>query len=95
MFDLLLTLPTRRWFSRVVVEGCSLSKAGAFGDQQEDDDSEVSPSSEEEDVVKSPGQTFYVGNGKVKLLERGMEQYVEMVERKLQKRERLAARAGT
>ncbi|KAI0091739.1 P-loop containing nucleoside triphosphate hydrolase protein [Irpex rosettiformis] len=85
-----------RWFSRVVVEGFSLSQAGAFGDHQDnDDESDASSSSEDEDFVKSPGQTFYVGNGKVKLLERGMEQYVELVERKLQKRERLAARAGT
>ena len=91
----MLTLFTYRWFSRVVVEGCSLSKAGAFGDQQDGDESNVSSSSEDDDTVKTPGQTFYVGNGKVKLLERGMEQYVEMVERKLQKRERLAARAGT
>ncbi|KAI0761905.1 P-loop containing nucleoside triphosphate hydrolase protein [Irpex lacteus] len=84
-----------RWFSRVVVEGCSLSKAGAFGDQEGEDDESDGSSTEDEDIIKSPGQTFYVGNGKVKLLERGMEQYVELVERKLQKRERLAARSGT
>lgn len=83
------------WFSRVVVEGCSLSRAGAFGDQQDEDDKSDGSLTEEEDIVKSPGQTFYVGNGKVKLLERGMGQYVELVERKLQKRERLAARSGT
>lgn len=78
-----------------MVEGCSLSKAGAFGDQQDEDNESDGSSTEDEDIVKSPGLTFYVGNGKVKLLERGMEQYVELVERKLQKRERLAARART
>lgn len=73
-----------------MVEGCSLSSAGAFGDG-EDDASDVSSSENEEDFdEKRPGQTFYVGNGKVKLLERGMEQYVQMVERKLQKRQRAA-----
>lgn len=78
-----------------MVEGCSLSSAGAFGDVEEET-SDVSSDEDDDDddaVNRSPGQTFFVGNGKVKLLERGMEQYVEMVERKLQKRQRLAEQA--
>ncbi|KAI0704339.1 P-loop containing nucleoside triphosphate hydrolase protein [Cytidiella melzeri] len=81
-----------RWFSRVVCEGFSLSSAGAFGESGDDPSDETSSSSDDDKLDnKKPGQTFYVGNGKVKLLERGMEQYVEIVERKMKKRERIAA----
>ncbi|KAI0343208.1 P-loop containing nucleoside triphosphate hydrolase protein [Trametopsis cervina] len=85
-----------RWFSRVIIEGCSLSSAGAFGDGEEDpSDVSSSESDDDPDGNKKQGQTFYVGNGKVKLLDRGMQQYIEMVERKLQKRQRLAQNAKT
>lgn len=80
-----------RWFSRVVVERCSLSSAGAFGEDEEDPDDTSGSSSDDDDDgndASHRGQTFYVGKGTIKLLENGMKQYVEMVERRLRKKQR-------
>ncbi|EIM83035.1 P-loop containing nucleoside triphosphate hydrolase protein [Stereum hirsutum FP-91666 SS1] len=80
-----------RWFSRVVVEGCSLASAGAFGEDEEDPDDISDASSDDDDDgnhAGNRGQTYYVGIGTIKLLENGMKQYVEMVERRLRKKQR-------
>jgi ATP-binding cassette subfamily F protein 3 len=78
-----------RWFSRVVVEGAKyrelrLEQAGEDGSDDGNEDS----SADDEDSAKPPGKTYWVGNGQVKELRRGMAQYVEAVERKLAKREK-------
>lgn len=90
-------MPVTRWFSRVVVEGYSLSSAGAFGQDEEDPDASSDESSidegEEGSGVGARGQTFFLGKGTIKLLENGMGQYVGMVERKLSKRQK-AERQG-
>ncbi|KAJ7223921.1 P-loop containing nucleoside triphosphate hydrolase protein [Mycena rebaudengoi] len=73
-----------RWFSRVVIEGESLRHAAP-----EDDESDVPSSDEEEDGDGSPpGKTYRVGGGKLKLLEKGMAEYVGYVERKLARKKR-------
>ncbi|KAF7355682.1 Iron complex transport system ATP-binding protein [Mycena sanguinolenta] len=71
-----------RWFSRVVIEGESLRQA-----TQVDDASDES-SSEEEDDATPPGKTYRVGGGKLKLMEKGMAQYVGIIERRLAKKKR-------
>ncbi len=84
-----------RWFSRVVVEGSSLSAAGAVGDDAEDD--EDLSSSEDDEEGQHPGKigrTYRVGGGKVKLLENDMVQYVNMVERRLEKRRAAETKLG-
>ncbi|KAF7302027.1 Iron complex transport system ATP-binding protein [Mycena indigotica] len=72
-----------RWFSRVIIERESLRHAEPEDSEGEDDPS----SSEEEDDVSVkqsfPGKTYRVGGGKLKEMERGMAQYVALVERKL------------
>ncbi|KAH8102112.1 P-loop containing nucleoside triphosphate hydrolase protein [Cristinia sonorae] len=85
-----------RWFSRVVIEGHSLSSAGAFGDDQEDDESDVSASEDEdEEGAGGPlGVTYYVGKGTIKKMEGGMGEYVKMVERRLERRAKKAAKGG-
>ncbi|KAJ6539742.1 P-loop containing nucleoside triphosphate hydrolase protein [Mycena capillaripes] len=72
-----------RWFSRVVIEGESLRHAAP------DDDASDDPSSEEdEEDITPPGKTYRVGGGKLKLMDKGMAQYVAFVERKLAKKKR-------
>ncbi|KAJ7498543.1 P-loop containing nucleoside triphosphate hydrolase protein [Mycena latifolia] len=72
-----------RWFSRVVIEGESLRHATA-----DDEDATDDSSSDEDDVTTPPGKTYRVGGGKLKLMERGMAQYVALVERKLARKKR-------
>ncbi|KAL8277263.1 hypothetical protein RQP46_010332 [Phenoliferia psychrophenolica] len=76
-----------RWFSRIVVEGES-PRALLLADA--DDSSDDGGSSSDEDEAsgsgKKVGQTWRVGAGKIKLMEKGMVQYVGIVERKLEKR---------
>ncbi|KAJ6561577.1 P-loop containing nucleoside triphosphate hydrolase protein [Mycena vulgaris] len=72
-----------RWFSRVVIEGESLRHA-----TQDDEESDDSSSEDEDDVTTPPGKTYRVGGGKLKLLEKGMAQYVAFVERKLARKKR-------
>ncbi|BGP31559.1 hypothetical protein JCM10296v2_003331 [Rhodotorula toruloides] len=72
-----------RWFSRVVVEGETFQAALGIEDEEEED--EESSDSEEESAAKR-GQTFRVGRGGIKLMEKGMAGYVASVERKLAKR---------
>ncbi|KAJ7437118.1 P-loop containing nucleoside triphosphate hydrolase protein [Mycena galericulata] len=72
-----------RWFSRVVIEGESLRHAA-----QDDDVSEDSSSEDEDDPTTPPGKTYRVGGGKLRLMEKGMAQYVAFVERKLAKKKR-------
>jgi len=83
-----------RWFSRVIIEGHSLSSAGAFGDDQEEEEEDLSSSEDEDesaaDASQAPGATYHVGKGAIKRLEGGMGEYVKMVERKLERRARKA-----
>ncbi|KAK7062089.1 iron complex transport system ATP-binding protein [Favolaschia claudopus] len=73
-----------RWFSRVVIEGESLRHAAP-----DDDESDVSSSDDEDEEDQAPpGKTYRVGGGKLKLMEKGMAQYVAFVERKLAKKKR-------
>ncbi|KAJ6515472.1 P-loop containing nucleoside triphosphate hydrolase protein [Mycena sanguinolenta] len=72
-----------RWFSRVVIEGESLRHA-----VQVDDVSDESSSEEEEDDATPPGKTYRVGGAKLKLMDKGMAQYVGIIERKLAKKKR-------
>ncbi|KAJ7126423.1 P-loop containing nucleoside triphosphate hydrolase protein [Mycena crocata] len=72
-----------RWFSRVVIEGQSLRHA-----RPDDDISDDSSSDEEDDETTPPGKTYRVGGGKLKLMEKGMAQYVALVERKLARKKR-------
>ncbi|KAJ7129275.1 P-loop containing nucleoside triphosphate hydrolase protein [Mycena epipterygia] len=72
-----------RWFSRVVIEGESLRHATP------DDESDDSSSDEDDDdTTTPPGKTYRVGGGKLKLMEKGMAQYVALVERKLARKKR-------
>lgn len=79
-----------RWLSRVVVEGESIRQAS--GVEDEDDGEESSESETEEE--KRKGATWRVGAGKIKLMEKGMQGYVGIVERKVARRERELAAAG-
>ncbi|KDQ27465.1 hypothetical protein PLEOSDRAFT_51211 [Pleurotus ostreatus PC15] len=79
-----------RWFSRAVVEGCSISSAQAFGDDEGDGTDISDEESDEENEGGQTGKTYMVSGGKVKLLENGMSQYVALVERKLERRKRAA-----
>jgi hypothetical protein len=56
-----------------------------------DDDGSIGSNSteEDEDSAKPLGKTYHVGNGQVRELPRGMVQYVEYVERKLAKAEKV------
>ncbi|KAJ7368722.1 P-loop containing nucleoside triphosphate hydrolase protein [Mycena albidolilacea] len=72
-----------RWFSRVVIEGESLRHAAP-----DDEVSDESSSEEEDDEAAPPGKTYRVGGGKLKLMEKGMTQYVGIVERKLARKKR-------
>ncbi|KAJ7831894.1 P-loop containing nucleoside triphosphate hydrolase protein [Mycena leptocephala] len=73
-----------RWFSRVVIEGESLRHAAPDDDASEDSSSEE----DEDDNDTPPGKTYRVGGGKLKLMEKGMAQYVGIVERKLARKKR-------
>ncbi|KAJ7167528.1 P-loop containing nucleoside triphosphate hydrolase protein [Mycena filopes] len=70
-----------RWFSRVVIEGESPRHAAPSDDA--DDSDEPSSSDEDDEGGSPPGKTYRVGGGKLKLMEKGMAQYVAFVERKL------------
>ncbi|KAJ7741040.1 P-loop containing nucleoside triphosphate hydrolase protein [Mycena metata] len=74
-----------RWFSRVVIEGESLRHAAPTDG---DDSDEPSSSDEDGDESTPPGKTYRVGGGKIKLMEKGMAQYVAFVERKLARKKR-------
>lgn len=75
-----------RWLSRVVVEGESLKVASGVEDAGSDDEDEQDSSEEDELGEAKKGATWRVGNGKIKLMEKGMQGYVAMVERKVAKR---------
>lgn len=75
--------PFCSWFSRVVIEGESLRHAAP-----DDEGSDESSSEEEDDEAAPPGKTYRVGGGKLKLMEKGMTQYVGIVERKLARKKR-------
>jgi ATP-binding cassette subfamily F protein 3 len=69
-----------------VIEGASPSHAY---DTEISDDSSLSSEEEDDDENSNAsrrGQTFRVGAGKVKLMEKGMQQYVSFVERKVERR---------
>ncbi|KAJ7853880.1 P-loop containing nucleoside triphosphate hydrolase protein [Mycena leptocephala] len=72
-----------RWFSRVVIEGESLRHAAP-----DDDASEDSSSEEDEDDDATAWEDVSCGRGKLKLMEKGMAQYVGIVERKLARKQR-------
>jgi len=71
------------------VEGCSLSSAKALGSADDEEDISDLSSDDDSDSGGQTGQTFHVGGGKVRLLNGGMSQYVQAVERKLAKRKKL------
>ena len=75
-----------------MIEGLSLSSAGAFGNDEEEEDSDASPSEDEDADPSSSvlGITYVVGGGAIKKLDGGMGQYVKMVERKLERRAKKA-----
>lgn len=70
-----------RFFSKIVIEGQSSRRALGLEDDSDDSDSE-------DEGVK--GATWRVGNGGIKLCEKGMDGYVGIVERRLARREREA-----
>lgn len=88
--SLLLLSDATSWFCRRVIEGASSREASTTFD---DSDSDLSSSSDE-DEARAKGVVYRVSKGKVKLMERGMDQYVELVEKGIAKRERLAAAAA-
>lgn len=77
-----------RWFSRIVVEGAS-PRALLLEEEDADDGEDESSSDDEESSVR-PGQTFRVGGGNIKKMEKGMLQYVGIVERRLERRRKAA-----
>jgi len=72
-----------RWFSKTVVEGLK-----PFSEDSDGSDSEVSSSSDEDDIGHNPGQTLLVARGKVAKLPGGMQEYENMVQRKLARQKR-------
>ncbi|CAK5275316.1 unnamed protein product [Mycena citricolor] len=77
-----------RWFSRVVVERVSLRQATGVEDDDDASDSESSDDGDGDGKGISPGKTYRVGGGKIKEMDKGMEQYVAFVERKLARLQR-------
>ena len=78
-------------------ESQNLLSNGTGGDVRHDpddgDDEDDDPSSDEDDEnAAPPGKTYRVGGGKLKLMEKGMAQYVAYVERKLAKQKREEAK---
>ena len=69
-----------------MIEGESLKHANP-----ENDASDESSSEEDEDGAPV-GKTYRVGGGKLKLMEKGMTQYVALVERKLAKKKKEEAK---
>lgn len=76
-------MPFRRWFSRVVVEGQSQRAITLESVPANISDDDEDLPTEEEGGQNTTGLTYRVGGGKVKLLEGGIVEYVETVERKL------------
>lgn len=87
-----------RWFNKVVIEGESPRAKSEIGGINQDDDETESESSADEDELeemggrregkraKKKGKTYQVNNGKVRLMEQGMDGYVKSVEKKMEKR---------
>ena len=75
-----------RWFSRCVIERESFRTASGIDDDEEDEEE----SSDEEESAGKKGLTYRVGNGGIKLCEKGMAGYVGIVERKIARRRREA-----
>ncbi|GAA6005938.1 hypothetical protein JCM11491_004066 [Sporobolomyces phaffii] len=76
-----------RWFSRCVVEGETFRAASGIEDEDEDDENEGDDSdSDGEGAGRKKGLTYRVGNGGIKLMEKGMQGYVGIVERKIARR---------
>ena len=69
-----------RHLSKIVIEGQSSREA--LGLEQDSDDSS------DEEEVDTRGTTYRVGNGGIRVCEKGMDGYVRTVEKKLAKRER-------
>ena len=68
-----------RWFNRVVIEG---EKANA---RSYDSDDAGSTDDDTNAMESRAGTTYRVGAGRVRPLPRGMEQYVALVEKRLEK----------
>lgn len=68
-----------------MVEGES-PRALLLQDADDDSDGESSSDDDDDGGMKKPGKTWRVGGGKIKLMEKGMGQYVGIVERKLERR---------
>ncbi|GAA5970859.1 hypothetical protein JCM3765_006106 [Sporobolomyces pararoseus] len=81
-----------RWFSRVVVERETFRTASGIDDEEEEEEEEDSDS--EGEGARKKGLTYRVGNGGIKLMEKGMAGYVGIVERKLARKLREQEAAG-
>ncbi|EJT98014.1 hypothetical protein DACRYDRAFT_5501 [Dacryopinax primogenitus] len=84
-----------RWFCKVVIELAPFrGRAGAGSDEDEDEEDEDEDEDEEgegeAEVGGKKGKVYRVWNGRVGLLEGGMEEYVTKVERGMTRRMRLA-----
>ncbi|KAK4701684.1 hypothetical protein P7C70_g4544, partial [Phenoliferia sp. Uapishka_3] len=69
-----------RWFSRIVIEGES-PRALLMQDVDDSSDGEASSEDEESGGGRKPGQTWRVGGGKLKLMEKGMGHSDEKVKK--------------
>lgn len=92
ILDPLSPLPS--WFCRRVIEGATLREAAASLD--DDGDLSADSSSSDDDAASALpfGKVFRVQNAKVRLMEGGMSEYVEKVDRALAKKALLAEAAG-
>lgn len=89
----LILITHDRWFCRRVIEGASLREASASLD--DDGQSDGSSSEEEGGETLPRGQVWRVQNAKVRLMDGGMDEYVDKVEKALAKRARLVAAAAS
>lgn len=83
-----------RWFSRVVVERETFKAASGIDDDDAEDEDEESDSDLDGDGAPKKGLTYRVGNGGIKLMEKGMQGYVGIVERKIARKLREQETAG-
>lgn len=83
-----------RWFSRCVVERETFRAASGIEDADEDDEDDGEDSDSEGEGAAKKGLTYRVGNGGIKLMEKGMAGYVGIVERRLARRLREQEAAG-
>ncbi|GAA5910406.1 ABC-F family ATP-binding cassette domain-containing protein [Sporobolomyces salmoneus] len=83
-----------RWFSRVVVERETFKAASGIEDDDDGEEEQESDSDTEGERGGKKGLTYRVGNGGMKLMEKGMAGYVGLVERRLARRLKKQEAAG-